>query len=297
LGLAAGGVAEKVVGKSAMVKMTGAVRKSLGNRVPAWNAYMPTAARTPKARPNGGNGVGRRIVYFPSCASQMMGPANGDPEREPLFAKTEALLRKAGYDVIYPEKRASLCCGTPFESKGAAPQAEAKLRELESALMEASGNGRDPVVMDTSLCTYRFKRESQAPIRVFDIVEFIHDVLPEQLRFTKAPETVAIHATCSVIKMGLAEKLKRIAERCADKVVVPDDITCCGWAGDKGFTVPELNANALRNLRSELPPECTAGYSTSRTCEIGLSMHSGRHYRSIVYLVDRCTESAADQQP
>jgi D-lactate dehydrogenase len=297
LGLAAGGVAEKVVGKSAMVKMTGAVRKSLGNRVPAWNAYMPTAARTPRARPNGGNGGGRRIVYFPSCASQMMGPANGDPEREPLFAKTEALLRKAGYDVIYPEKRASLCCGTPFESKGAAPQAEAKLGELESALMEASGNGRDPVVMDTSLCTYRFKRESQAPIRVFDIVEFIHDVLPEQLRFTKAPETVAIHATCSVIKMGLAEKLKRIAERCAEKVIVPDDITCCGWAGDKGFTVPELNANALRNLRSELPPECTAGYSTSRTCEIGLSMHSGRHYRSIVYLVDRCTETAADQQP
>jgi D-lactate dehydrogenase len=97
--------------------------------------------------------------------------------------------------------------------------------------------------------------------------------------------------------MGIAEKLKTVAEWCADTVIVPDDITCCGWAGDKGFTVPELNANALRNLRSALPPECTAGYSTSRTCEIGLSMHSGRYYRSIVYLVDRCTETAADQQP
>jgi D-lactate dehydrogenase len=278
-----------------MVKMTGAVRKSVGGRVPAWNAYMPTAAPAPKARSNGSGG--KRIVYFPSCASQMMGPANGDPEREALFAKTEALLRKAGYDVVYPDKRTSLCCGTPFESKGAVPQAEAKLRELESALMEASGNGRDPVVMDTSLCTYRFKRESQAPIQVFDIVDFIHDELPEQLRFTKAPESVAIHATCSVIKMGLAEKLKRIAEWCADTVIVPDDITCCGWAGDKGFTVPELNANALRNLRSALPPECTAGYSTSRTCEIGLSMHSGRYYRSIVYLVDRCTDKAAPGDP
>jgi D-lactate dehydrogenase len=295
-GLGAGGVAERVVGKTTLVKLTSGLQKSLGNRVPAWNAYMPTAARMPKARPNGET-AGKRVVYFPSCASQMMGPASGDPEQDPLFAKTEALLRKAGYDVIYPEKPNALCCGTPFESKGAARQAEAKVRELEAALLKASRNGEDPVVSDTSLCTYRLKRESQAPLQLFDIIEFIHDVLPERLAFRRIPETVAIHATCSVIKMGLADKLRRITERCADAVIVPDDITCCGWAGDKGFTTPELNANALRNLRSELPPECTAGYSTSRTCEIGLSMHSGRHYRSIVYLVDRCTERAASQEP
>jgi D-lactate dehydrogenase len=33
---------------------------------------------------------------------------------------------------------------------------------------------------------------------------------------------------------------------------------------------------------------CSAGFSTSRTCEIGLSLHSGLHYRSIFYLVERC---------
>lgn len=32
-----------------------------------------------------------------------------------------------------------------------------------------------------------------------------------------------------------------------------------------------------------------AGYSNSRTCEIGLSAHAGIPYRSILYLVDRCT--------
>jgi len=293
-GFAAGGVAEKVIGKDTLVKGTGGLRKMSGNRLPAWNAYMPTAARQPKARPTSGTSE-KRVVYFPSCASQTMGPANGDPERDPLFAKTEGLLQKAGYEVIYPEKCGSLCCGTPFESKGAAPQAEAKLRELEAALMEASRDGRDPVVLDTSLCALRLKRELKAPLEVFDIVEFIHDMLPEELTFVRAPETVALHATCSVIKMGLADKLKAVAGWCADTVIVPDDITCCGWAGDKGFTLPELNANALRNLESQLPQECTAGYSTSRTCEIGLSVHSGRHYRSIVYLVDRCTWTASDQ--
>ncbi len=292
LGFAAGGIAEKAFGKAALVKMTGGLRKMSGDRIPAWNAYMPTAARPPKARATNGS-AGKRVVYFPSCASQTMGPARGDPEDVPLPAKTEGLLRKAGFAVHYPHGLGSLCCGTPFESKGAAPQADTKLRELETALLEASRDGQDPVVFDTSLCTHRLKRELKAPLQVFDVVEFIHDVLPDHLTFAKAPETVAIHGTCSVIKMGLAEKLRAVAGWCADTVIVPDDITCCGWAGDKGFTVPELNANALRNLASQLPSECTAGYSTSRTCEIGLSMHSGRHYRSIVYLVDRCTESAS----
>jgi D-lactate dehydrogenase len=47
-----------------------------------------------------------------------------------------------------------------------------------------------------------------------------------------------------------------------------------------------LNAHALRDLKRALPEGCTAGYSSSRTCEIGLSHHSGVTYRSIVYLVD-----------
>ena len=81
-----------------------------------------------------------------------------------------------------------------------------------------------------------------------------------------------------------------IAEACVEKVIVPDRISCCGWAGDKGFTQPELNASALRDLQAALPDECQSGYSTSRTCEIGLSLHSGRYYRSIVYLVDRCSQ-------
>ena len=62
-----------------------------------------------------------------------------------------------------------------------------------------------------------------------------------------------------------------------------------GFAGDRGFTVPELNAFGLRRLKKQLPPEVRTGYSTSRTCEIGLTTHSGIDYRSILYLVDQCT--------
>ncbi len=64
---------------------------------------------------------------------------------------------------------------------------------------------------------------------------------------------------------------------------------CCGFAGDKGFTTPELTASALSALRAALPPGCDRGYSNSRACEIGLTMHGGVPYQSIVYLVDACT--------
>jgi D-lactate dehydrogenase len=88
--------------------------------------------------------------------------------------------------------------------------------------------------------------------------------------------------------MGLEAEFQQLAEMCANKVVAPD-IICCGFAGDRGFTVPELNAFGLRRLKPQLTPDVRVGYSTSRTCEIGLTSHSGIDYQSILYLVDRCT--------
>jgi D-lactate dehydrogenase len=93
--------------------------------------------------------------------------------------------------------------------------------------------------------------------------------------------------------MGLEGKLQAVAAKCSEHVVVPDGVGCCGFAGDKGFTEPELNAHALRHLKTGVPQGSEGGYSTSRTCEIGLAHHSGMPYRSIVYLVDACTRPKA----
>jgi D-lactate dehydrogenase len=87
-------------------------------------------------------------------------------------------------------------------------------------------------------------------------------------------------------KMELDNKLADLARICAKQVVIPET-NCCGFAGDRGFTFPELNKHGLNNLKSQLDEEIKNGYSTSRTCEIGLSLHSGISYKSIVYLVDK----------
>ena len=289
-GLAAANLSHRLLGNHIQGAITGTFRKLSGDRLPLWNRYMPSASALPEIEPNPASDR-PRVVYFPSCASRNMGPAKGDPETDALPVKTAALLRKAGFEVILPDQRASLCCGQPFASKGLPEQAEAKQREVEGALRKASRDGQDPIVVDTSPCSLRLKRnQAQSGLKLYDITEFLHDVVLERLTLRKLPETVALHPTCSTTNMGLQTKLKAIAEACAENVVIPDRVSCCGWAGDKGFTLPELNASALRDLKAALPAECQSGYSTSRTCEIGLSLHSGRYYRSIVYLVDRCSQ-------
>ncbi len=286
-------LSHKVLGAKVQGGLTGGLRRLSGDWIPLWNRYLPTAGTMPALEPSAA--LNRlRVVYFPSCASRTMGPAQGDPELDALPVKTAALLRKAGFDVVLPEDSAALCCGQPFESKGLPEQANAKRREVEQALFKASRNGQDPVVFDTTPCVLRVKKGAELvtlnTLKLYDITEFLHDVVLDRLTIHQQPETVAIHPTCSNINMGLQAKLKAIAETCVEKVIVPDRVSCCGWAGDKGFSHPELNASALRDLKAALPDECQSGYSTSRTCEIGLSLHSGRYYRSIVYLVDRCSQ-------
>jgi len=91
----------------------------------------------------------------------------------------ERLFRKAGYDVIYPQQLAGLCCGQPFESKGLNEAADAKSAELEALLGDASQGGRLPIVFDTSPCAYRMKRKVEGRLKILDSIEFIHDaVLP-----------------------------------------------------------------------------------------------------------------------
>jgi D-lactate dehydrogenase len=219
-----------------------------------------------------------------------MGPARGDPDQRDVFEAMLSLLDKAGWDVIFPDELPSLCCGLTFDSKGFPDLAEEKARELERALLEKSEGGTLPVLCDTSPCLQRMRATIDGRLKTFEPVEFIHDFLLADLRLQRQPGAVAVHLTCSSQKLGLDPKLRAVAAACAEQVVLPPT-GCCGFAGDKGFTTPELNASALSDLRAAVRG-CATGYSNSRTCEVGLTLHAGIPYQSIVYLVDRCSTRA-----
>jgi D-lactate dehydrogenase len=92
-----------------------------------------------------------------------------------------------------------------------------------------------------------------------------------------------------VRRTGSDAKLRRLIEACVDQVVEPAGVDCCGFAGDRGFVVPELNVFALRAIHQALPTNCREGVSTNRTCEIGLTAETGHPYRSIAYLLEECS--------
>ena len=97
--------------------------------------------------------------------------------------------------------------------------------------------------------------------------------------------------------MKIDDKILDLAKRCSTSVLVPEGVGCCGFAGDKGFTHPELNAYALRKLRPQIEKAgICRGFSNSRTCEIGLTTHSGVPYQSLIYLIDEVTTPKAKQE-
>ena len=218
----------------------------------------------------------------------MMGlPRHTHVVDKPLAEEMVSLLRKAGYETIFPEKMESLCCGTIWESKGMPDIADRKVAELEKALWEASEHGRWPVLCDQSPCLHRMRKKIKS-MKLYEPAEFIMTFLKDRLEFHPTDTPVTVHVTCSMRLMGLADTIVELARLCSTNVVIPEGVGCCGFAGDKGMTHPELNAWALRKLREQVK-EIPVGYSNSRTCEIGLATNSGIPYVSIAYLVNSCT--------
>lgn len=252
--------------------------------VPLWSSSFPCAyyphelAKTESEL---------KVVYFPSCINQTMGKSKGVDM--PLIDKTVALLQKAGYEVVFPKDMKNLCCGTIWESKGMPDIADRKSKELEDALYEASQQGRYPVLCDQSPCLHRM-RNVMKRVKLYEPVEFIYEFVAPRLKFNPIDEPIAIHLTCSSRHMKLENKFIALAGMCSSRVIIPEEVGCCGFAGDKGFTKPEVNRYALRKLRPQLEKAgVRRGFSNSRTCEIGLSVNAGIPYHSIVYLVDECT--------
>jgi len=238
------------------------------------------------------------VIYFGSCVNRAFAEnAAGDNLADATFS----LFAKAGFAPLHVPDRKSLCCGQPFDSKGATEAADHALARTGAALLAATDNGRIPVYLDNAPCALRIIEGQRAGkldarLQLHDAVGFIADKLAPRLAITPKLGQLAVHIPCSNTKLGSGAKLVALAKRCATDVTVPD-IACCGFAGDKGFSLPELNANSLRRLKPALPAGCASGVSASRTCQIGLASHGGIPYRSLEALLDDCAAPLLNPTP
>ncbi len=281
--------AHRVVGDKG-VNALGVVMHGMG--MPLWTASLPKPRKRHDVAPVTSE---KKVVYFPSCLNQTMGRASKGVADD-LADKVVAFLGKAGWQVIFPENMNKLCCGMIWESKGMPDVADDMTRRLDDALWAASEQGRYPVVCDQSPCLHRMRGHMER-VKPLELLEFIHDQVADNLTFTPTDEPVALHLTCSTKLMGIDAKVLKLAQMCSHNVVLPDGVGCCGFAGDKGFTHPELNAYALRKLRTAIESaDVKRGFSNSRTCEIGLTTHGGVPYQHLVYLIDECTTAKQNEK-
>ena len=225
-----------------------------------------------------------------------MGLSKGSPVKNTLVDEMVQLCHKAGYEVIFPEGLEKMCCGTIWESKGMLDIADRKTAELDEALWQASEHGKYPVMCDQSPCLHRM-RKCIARMKLYEPVEFIWEFLRDRLEFTPIDRHIALHFTCSTREMGLVDKMTSLARLCSNNVFLPEGVGCCGFAGDRGWTHPEVNRWALRKLRKQLEDNhIEMGYSNSRTCEVGLETNGGIPYQSIVYLVNEVTRQITEKK-
>jgi len=276
--IGAGHLAAKVVGGDALKKLSGG----------AWKRSMPQPARAVQQRP----GTGDPVVYFPTCGARIFG--SNTPAEPGLADVVQALLLRAGFAPRFPAGHDKLCCGLMLASKGMADAADAMAQTLGTAILAAADNGQGgyhPVVMDASSFTARMQKLLAGRVQVLDFHEFAWEALLPRLahRIEKKAGPIALHINCSSRRTGSDTKLRSLLAACAETVVEPAGVTCCGFGGDRGFAVPELNTHALRRIHAELPSNCCQGVSTNRTCEIGLTEETGRPYRSVAYLLEECS--------
>ncbi|WP_433861795.1 FAD-binding and (Fe-S)-binding domain-containing protein [Streptomyces sp. L7] len=262
------------------------------DNVPRYDRGLPRGGsrRRPHARPDA------VAVYVPSCIGAMFGPAESSLGVRDAFL---SLCARAGVTVTIPAGVESMCCGTPWTSKGNLLGHKVMSERVLAALRDATRGGELPVISDGVSCTEGFlNMAADTGLTVIDAVTFAERELLPGLVISSEFESIAVHPTCSSTRLGVTDPMLALARAISDDVVVPDDWGCCGFAGDRGMLHPELTAAATRPEAAALADRTFSAYaSANRTCELGMTRATGKPYRHILELLDDATRAPRASGP
>jgi D-lactate dehydrogenase len=277
----------RIFGRQFMAKLTAGMKKLLGAMPLWWNELQMPPKKISNQPANPG------YVYLSACIQRMMG---NDEKKGSVQAAMLEVCQRAGIDVLLPAQLSGHCCGQAFSSKGFFEAAHLKQRSLIDALLQWTDNGRLPVVCDFTSCTYTLLKAGHGlepdyqqklkRLKVMDSIAFLNEVVVPQLKVTRPKEKVVLHPGCAATKLQLNEAMRRVANACAQQVVIPADAGCCGMAGDRGFLFPELTESATKlELNEAIGEKADGYYAAAKTCEMALSHYSHKDYQHILYLV------------
>ena len=204
-----------------------------------------------------------RVALFPTCVNDAVYPSTA--------IATVRLLERLGVDVDFPA--AQTCCGQPQFNTGYRRETEPLVRRTAAAFA-----GYEYVVSPSGSCVAMVRdnyprigakaaaegrgselTDAAASLtpRVYELTEFLVDVLGVTDVGAYFPHTVTYHPSCHGLRMlGLADRPRRLLEavKGLELLELPGADECCGFGGT--FAVKNadvsaaMGADKIRNAES-----------------------------------------------
>ncbi len=265
--------------------VTGLLRKlTASSKIPLVGGGLPSGGR--RRRPV--DVISPDVIYLPSCMNTLFAAPSGLPGVDRAFL---ALCEEAGISVRIPDGIGDLCCGTPWKSKGLRRGYKRMQDNVRDLVIRESQAGVIPVVSDATSCTEGFSKilktsdtSNDVSVRVIDVVQFtLHELIPRLPQERRKFDSMTLHPTCSVVRLGLEADFQSLAGEVARSTKIPDSWGCCAFAGDRGLLVPGLTQAATQDQAREVDAlQSQVHASCNRTCEIGMSRATDTEYGHIV---------------
>ena len=293
--LRAAHAAESVFGAGFVQGQVSIARRLTGWQLPDWVASQP---RTPRGRTFDATRPEQvEAILFPTCVSRIMGRPRGRDASQHEVLRT--LCARAGVSAWTPPALDGGCCGLAMASKGHADASRAMLTDLVGRLHELSDGGRIPVVIDASSCTHHAledlaalpdpARRQAADLEIVDVTTFVRNRVLPGLSIERAEEPVFVHPNCAARRLGVDADLVACVDA-VTKAIVPQNLSCCATAGDRGLIFPELSASALRRELAEMNDSgASRGVCSNLTCETGMGAQSGIPFDSFLFLIEEAS--------
>lgn len=216
----------------------------------------------------------RTVYYFGTCLADLLYPEAGLAGME--------LLRREGVKVVYPA--AQTCCGQPAWNSGYRDEARRVAARQISCFPEPH-----PVVVPSGSCAGMLKHHyprlfagdpmqpaaETLAARVFELTEYLVDILAYHPADLGPPVRVAVHSSCSARReMGVADRIEKLVADLENVTCVEQayKAECCGFGGTFSIKQPEISTDMVRDKCSALR---TAGADVVVSQDCGCLMNIG----------------------
>ena len=244
----------------------------------------------------------KEVSMFIPCTVDLFLPHIGEA--------TVSLLRRAGVNPVY--HRGQTCCGQPAMNSGYRKEAKKAAKHF----IELFGN--DEVIVSPSgscVCMVKhhypellgdepewFRRATELALRVYELSQYLVDVLKVTDTGATFKGNVAYHESCHVLRgLGVSTQPKKLisAVKGTKLVSMNQDDFCCGFGGEFANRYPDISESMVQD---KVQNYLDSGADLLILCEPGCLLNIGgylsRHHpeKMVMHLANFLAQGGREER-